>query len=193
MLENLNKYDIILASGSPRRRELLSGLGLPFRVSTLSYIDESYPADMPADDVAEFLSHKKAEAYLKNLGDNQLIITADTVVVCGKEVIGKPADAEDARRMLKRLSGNVHHVVTGVTVTTKQKTVSFSTITEVSFAILSDDEISYYISHYQPFDKAGAYGIQEWIGFVGVEGITGSYFNVMGLPIQRLYQVLKNF
>ena len=171
MLENLNKYDIILASGSPRRRELLSGLGLPFRMSTLSDIDESYPADMPADDVAEFLSHKKAEAYLKNLGDDQLIITADTVVVCGKEVIGKPADA----------------------VTTKQKTVSFSTITEVSFAILSDDEISYYISHYQPFDKAGAYGIQEWIGFVGVEGITGSYFNVMGLPIQRLYQVLKNF
>ena len=193
MLSNLNDFDIVLASGSPRRRELLGGLGINFRVACLSDIDETYPNDLLANMVAEYLSKKKAEAYQKSLTDKQLIITADTVVITDSKILGKPADAADATRMLQALSGAVHQVVTGVTVMSAAKTVSFSATTNVRFATLSDEEIDYYISHYRPFDKAGAYGIQEWIGYIAVEGIDGSYFNVMGLPIQKLYTVLKGW
>lgn len=193
MLSNLNDFEIILASGSPRRRELLGGLGIDFRVARLNDVDESYPSDLPANEVAEYLSKKKADAYRQSLTDRQLIITADTVVITDGEILGKPIDAADAKRMLKALSGAVHQVVTGVTVMTTVKTVSLSATTNVRFAPLSDEEIDYYITHYRPFDKAGAYGIQEWIGYIAVEGIEGSYFNVMGLPIQKLYTVLKNW
>lgn len=193
MLSNLNDFEIILASGSPRRRELLGGLGIDFRVARLNDVDESYPNDLPANEVAEYLSKKKAEAYRQSLTERQLIITADTVVITDGEILGKPTDAADATRMLKALSGAVHQVVTGVTVMTTAKTVSFSATTNVRFAPLSDEEIDYYISQYRPFDKAGAYGIQEWIGYIAVEGIEGSYFNVMGLPIQKLYTVLKSY
>ena len=193
MLDNLKKYDIFLASGSPRRKELLAGLGIEFEVRCIGDIDESYPADLPADDVAEYISQKKAAAYREQITDNQLIITADTVVVCDGQVLGKPADREDAVAMLRRLSGNVHHVVTGVTIVTAQRSTSFAVATEVGFARLTDEEIDFYVDNYRPFDKAGAYGIQEWIGFIGVESISGSYFNVMGLPVQRLYQELKNW
>ena len=191
MLDNLKKYDIFLASGSPRRKELLSGLGIDFKVRYLKGVDESYPADMPADDVAEYISQKKATAYREQIAENELYITADTVVVCDGCVLGKPSDSADAEAMLKRLSGNVHHVVTGVTIITAVRTISFSVATEVSFARLTNEEIRHYVDRYHPLDKAGAYGIQEWIGFIGVESISGSYFNVMGLPVQRLYQELK--
>ena len=199
------KYKIILASNSPRRRELLAGLDVNFEVKVLNGIDESYPDDLDAYQVAEFIAQKKAEAY-RSLLDNEesslvenLVLTADTVVVApaadeqndqeGKGIIlGKPKTADDAVRMLKMLSGKPHHVVTGVCLTTKDEQRHFSVTTEVSFKELTDWEINYYISHYRPFDKAGAYGIQEWIGYIGCTGLNGSYFNVMGLPVQRIYE-----
>ena len=199
------KYKIILASNSPRRRELLAGLDVNFEVKVLNGIDESYPDDLDAYQVAEFIAQKKAEAY-RSLLDNEesslvenLVLTADTVVVApaadeqndqeGKGIIlGKPKTADDAVRMLKMLSGKTHHVVTGVCLTTKDEQRHFSVTTEVSFKELTDWESNYYISHYRPFDKAGAYGIQEWIGYIGCTGLNGSYFNVMGLPVQRIYE-----
>ena len=193
MLDNLKKYRILLASGSPRRKELLGGLGIDFEVHCLKGIDESYPVELPADDVAEYISKKKAAAYREKIRGNELIITADTVVICGDKVMGKPTDREDAISMLGQLSGRMHHVVTGVTILSATQSKSFSVATEVGFSRLTDEEIAYYVDNYRPFDKAGAYGIQEWIGFVGVESISGSYFNVMGLPVQRLYQELKNW
>ncbi len=191
MLSNLEKYDVVLASGSPRRRELLSALGLKFRVEVREGISEALPAGMPVMQIAAHLSRVKAEAYKPV--DNQLIITADTVVIEGGEVLGKPADEAEARRMLQRLSGKVHSVITGVTVTTRERTQTFSAQTQVEFDELTDEEITYYIDNYRPMDKAGAYGIQEWIGCVGVRSIQGSFYNVMGLPIQRLYTLLKTF
>ncbi len=191
MLNNLEKYDVVLASGSPRRRELLSALGLKFRVEVREGISEALPAGMPVMQIAAHLSRVKAEAYKPV--DNQLIITADTVVIEGGEVLGKPADEAEARRMLQRLSGKVHSVITGVTVTTRERTQTFSAQTQVEFDELTDEEITYYIDNYRPMDKAGAYGIQEWIGCVGVRSIQGSFYNVMGLPIQRLYTLLKTF
>ena len=247
-------YKIILASNSPRRRELLAGLDIPFEVKVIKGIDESYPETLDAYEVAEYISSKKAEAYRGLLdekpsgkaseeqagnpsgkaseeqagnpsgkaseeqagkpsekasekqGDEAvqtLILTADTVVIAptadeqndqeGKGVIlGKPKDEEDAVRMLRMLSGKTHHVVTGVCLTTRSQQRHFSVITEVTFKYLSDAEISYYISHYKPFDKAGAYGIQEWIGYVGCTGLKGSYFNVMGLPVQRIYEEIAS-
>ena len=191
MLSNLEKYDVVLASGSPRRRALLSALGLKFRVEVREGISEALPAGMPVMQIAAHLSRVKAEAYKPV--DNQLIITADTVVIEGGEVLGKPADEAEARRMLQRLSGKVHSVITGVTVTTRERTQTFSAQTQVEFDELTDEEITYYIDNYRPMDKAGAYGIQEWIGCVGVRSIQGSFYNVMGLPIQRLYTLLKTF
>ena len=199
------KYKIILASNSPRRRELLAGLDVNFEVKVLNGIDESYPDDLDAYQVAEFIAQKKAEAYRSFLDNEEsslvenLVLTADTVVVApaadeqndqeGKGIIlGKPKTADDAVRMLKMLSGKTHHVVTGVCLTTKDEQRHFSVTTEVSFKELTDWEINYYISHYRPFDKAGAYGIQEWIGYIGCTGLNGSYFNVMGLPVQRIYE-----
>lgn len=193
MLENLSKYNVVLASNSPRRKELLSGLGIPYEVKTLPDIDESFPEGLDAEEIPVYIARVKADAYRPIMGAKELIITADTIVWLNGEVMGKPCDEADARRMLKALSGQTHQVITGVCLTTNMRQVSFATVTDVTFACLSDEEINYYVEHYRPMDKAGSYGIQEWIGFVGVERISGSYFNVVGMPIQRLYTELKAF
>ena len=186
-------YQIILASNSPRRKELLAGLDLQFKVRVLQDVDESYPNDLPTLKIAEFISKKKADAYIQTMADDELVITADTVVILGDEVMGKPHDEADAKRMLGELSGQTHQVATGVTLSTKERQMSFSVVTDVTFKQLSSDEIDYYIRTYHPMDKAGAYGIQEWIGYIGVTALKGSYFNVMGLPVQRIYEALKTF
>lgn len=191
MLDNLKKYRIVLASNSPRRKELLAGLGLEFTVRTKSGIDESYPSTLVGDEIPQYISKKKSDAYLSELADDELMITADTIVYCDGQVLGKPKDATDAKRMLRMLSGKTHDVITGVSITTKSLQHIFAVTSKVRFASLSDDEIDYYVANYSPFDKAGAYGIQEWIGYIAVEGLEGSYFNVMGLPVQRLYSELK--
>jgi septum formation protein len=188
-----SRYHIVLASNSPRRKELLSGLDIPFEVRVLDGIDESYPAELPTNEIAGYISKKKADAYQLTMGADELIITADTIVVLGQQVMGKPHDAAEAHSMLHQLSGKTHQVITGVCLTTKERQVCFSVETDVTFKKLTDEEIDYYVDHYRPFDKAGAYGIQEWIGHVGVTGMNGSYFNVMGLPVQRIYEALKGF
>jgi septum formation protein len=193
MLENLAAYRIILGSNSPRRRELLAGLDLSFDVHVIPGLEENYPDSLQPQEIPVFLSKQKAEAYLPTLEDQVLLITADTIVWNETEVIGKPKDREDAIRMLRSLSGHEHQVVTGVCLTTTKKQETFSVVSSVRFASLTDEEIIYYVDKYKPFDKAGAYGIQEWIGYVGVESISGSFYNVMGLPVQRLYQELKRF
>lgn len=193
MLENLATYRIILGSNSPRRRELLAGLDLSFDVHVIPGLEENYPDSLQPQEIPVFLSKQKAEAYLSTLEDQVLLITADTIVWNETEVIGKPKDREDAIRMLRSLSGHEHQVVTGVCLTTTKKQETFSVVSSVRFASLTDEEIIYYVDKYKPFDKAGAYGIQEWIGYVGVESISGSFYNIMGLPVQRLYQELKRF
>lgn len=193
LLDDLKRYNVILASNSPRRRELLADLGIDFQVKTLKGVDESYPHDLPVLEIAEYISRKKAHAYKSQMSADQLIITADTVVILGDEVLGKPADDADARRMLRELSGKTHKVVTGVTIATTCNIKSFSAVTDVEFAPLSDEDINYYVDHYRPLDKAGAYGIQEWIGCMGVRHISGSFYNVMGLPLHRLYSELNQF
>lgn len=193
IFENLKKYKIVLASNSPRRKELLGGLGLPFEVRTKQGIDESYPEGLNGEQIALHISKKKAEAYKSDMADDELIITADTIVYVDGEVLGKPKDKEDARRMFKLMSGREHQVITGVCVVAKEKTMQFASVTDVTFTQLEDEEIDYYINNYKPYDKAGAYGIQEWIGYVGITRIRGSYFNVVGLPVQRLYTALKQF
>lgn len=190
---DLSKYHIILASNSPRRKELLSGLGLTYEIRTLPDIDESYPPTLEGEDIAKYIAKEKADAYKGSLKENTLLITADTIVLLEGEVYGKPQDAEDAKQMLHNLSGKTHKVITGVCILSKEKQHIFSVSSDVRFARLGDDEISFYVDKYKPFDKAGAYGIQEWIGYIAVEYISGSYFNIMGLPVQRLYQELKNF
>ena len=221
-----DKMKIILASNSPRRRELLSGLGLEFEVHTLRGLDESYPEGLSMEEIPLYISRKKAEAYA--IGPDELLITADTIVYLDGEVLGKPADEAEARAMLRKLSGRTHQVVTGVTLKASPKfspkgreslsptlskgegerlqqftppldgtgeadggVYSFSSVSQVTFAQLSEEEIDYYVAHFRPLDKAGAYGIQEWIGYIGVTRIEGSYFNVMGLPVQRLYSEMK--
>lgn len=191
LLKELTRYNVILASNSPRRRELLGDLGIDFIVRTLNGIDESYPQELPVLEIAEYISLKKAHAYKNEMSADELIITADTVVILGDEVLGKPKDADDARRMLRELSGKIHKVVTGVTIVTIDKISSFSAVTDVEFAELSDEDINYYVDNYLPLDKAGAYGIQEWIGCMGVRHINGSFYNVMGLPLHRLYNELE--
>ncbi len=186
-------YRVVLASNSPRRKELLAGLGIDFTVRTLSDIDENYPDTLRGEEIPIYISGKKAEAYKKTMADDELIITADTIVYDNHQVLVKPHSREEAIQMLRELSGHAHEVITGVTIVTKQKTIQFASTSKVFFASLTDEEITYYVNTYQPFDKAGSYGIQEWIGFVAVTRIEGSYFNVMGLPIQRLYTELKNF
>jgi septum formation protein len=193
MLENLNKYHIILASNSPRRKELLEGLDLDFEVRVLPGIDETYPLTLPAAEIPLYIAKEKADAYRSQLTDKDLLITADTVVILGENVLGKPVDNQDAFRMLRLLSGKTHQVVTGVCIITNQRQSEFSVSTDVSFDELSDSEIEYYIKTYSPMDKAGAYGIQEWIGHVAVSSLNGSYFNVMGFPVQRIYKELKTF
>lgn len=192
MLENLNKYKIILASNSPRRKELLGGLGIVYEVKILPDIDESYPDGLRNEEIPVHIARNKADAYRAIMRSNELIITADTIVWLEGVVMGKPKDEADACNMLRSLSGKTHQVVTGVCLTTIEKQISFATVTDVTFAELTEEEINHYVSQYRPMDKAGAYGIQEWIGYVGVQNISGSYFNVVGLPIQRLYTELKN-
>ena len=193
MLDNLKKYRLILASNSPRRKELLAGLGLDYEVRTLPDVDESYPESLQGGDIPLYISRMKADAYKPMLQPDELMITADTIVWMDGMVLGKPRNKYGAIEMLKQLSGGVHYVYTGVSITTQTRQESFYVATEVRFANLTDEEIEYYVDTYQPMDKAGAYGVQEWIGYIGVENIQGSYFNVMGLPVQRLYTELKNF
>ena len=193
MLDNLKKYRLILASNSPRRKELLAGLGLDYEVRTLPDVDESYPETLQGGDIPLYISRMKADAYKPMLQPDELMITADTIVWMDGMVLGKPRNRFGAIEMLRQLSGHTHQVFTGVTITTATRQHSFSVGTEVRFANLTDEEIVYYVDTYQPMDKAGAYGVQEWIGYIGVENISGSYFNVMGLPVQRLYTELKKF
>ena len=193
MLDNLKNYDIILASNSPRRKELLQRLGLPFKVRTLFGVDESFPENLRGEEIALYIARKKAEAYKSSMSSNELLITADTIVCLDGVVMGKPYGAENAKTILRQLSGRVHQVITGVTVLTQVKRESFAVTSHVKFANVTEDEIDYYVDNYLPFDKAGAYGIQEWFGLVAVEELRGSNFNVMGLPVQRLYTVLKQF
>lgn len=178
-----------MASNSPRRRELLVGLGLSYQVRLKDGIDESYPAQMDLTEIPQYISQKKAQAY--TLADSELLITADTIVCLDNEILGKPKDNAEAHRMLSKLSGRTHQVITGVTLKTTKWMHTFSCTSNVTFASLTEQEIDYYIQNYHPLDKAGAYGIQEWIGYIGVTRLEGSYFNVMGLPVQRLYTELK--
>ena len=204
-------YKIVLASNSPRRRELLSGLGFDYEVRTLKDLDESYPEGLPMEEIPQYISRKKADAY--TIGPDELLITADTIVYLDGEVLGKPVDEADAIRMLRKLSGRTHQVVTGVTLKVSPKSSlegkdftrlpspsgeglgvmlhSFASVSQVTFADLTEEEIRHYVTHYRPLDKAGAYGIQEWIGYIGVTSLQGSYFNVMGLPVQKLYTEMK--
>ena len=191
--EKLQPYRLLLASQSPRRRELIAGSGIPFTLTEKYACEEHYPATLAAEEVPAYLSRLKSEAYPTPLAENDILLTADTVVILDGEVLGKPKDREDALRMVARLAGNRHTVVTGVTLRTPERIETFSAESDVWFRPLSEDEIAYYVDTYQPFDKAGSYGIQEWIGYVGIERIDGSFYNVMGLPIQRLYVELEKF
>ena len=191
MLDNLKKYKVILASASPRRRELLAGLDVEFEVRALPDVDESFPADLQGGDIPLYISKKKADAYRPVMAADELVITADTIVWLDGVALGKPVDETDARRMLRNMSGKTHSVFTGVAITTKDSQRCFVAQSDVTFAQLTDDEIDYYIAKYRPMDKAGSYGAQEWIGYIGMSNIVGSYFNVMGLPVQRLYSELK--
>lgn len=190
ILPNIQKYHLILASNSPRRKELLAGLGLTYEVRTLPDVDESYPADLRGGEIPLYISREKADAYRPQLKADELMITADTIVWLEGRVLGKPADRASAIEMLTSLSGHTHEVYTGVSLTTTGWQRSFFVETRVRFAQLTAGEIEYYVDTYRPYDKAGAYGVQEWIGYIGVEHIEGSYFNVMGLPVQRLYREL---
>ena len=191
MLDNLKNYHVVLASNSPRRRMLLEGLDIPFEVKVLPDIDESYPSNMPLEQVAEHIACEKAAAYKPLMGDDELIITADTIVIVNGQVLGKPHDKDDAARMLRMLSDCTHRVVTGVCLRAKGRMRRFSATTDVTFKHLSDEEIAYYLEAYRPYDKAGAYGVQEWIGYVACTAMNGSYFNVMGFPVHLVYKALK--
>lgn len=190
MLDNLRKYKVILASNSPRRKELLAGLGVDYEVRTLPDVDESYPETLQGADIPLYIAKEKADAYVAMMQPGELMITADTIVWLDGKVLGKPRDREDALQMLRTMSGRTHEVFTGVCITTTDWQRSFTAQTEVRFATLSEEEIAYYVDNFQPMDKAGAYGVQEWIGFIGVENISGSYYNIMGLPVQKLYREL---
>ncbi|MEI7503499.1 MAG: Maf-like protein [Paludibacter sp.] len=192
MLSHLKNYRIILGSQSPRREELLNGLNIPFETAVID-VEETYPREIVGVDIPMYLAEKKANAYENKLDENTMLITADTIVWLEGRVYNKPKDKADATAMLKNLSGKTHQVITGVCISTKNKRKTFHVISEVRFARLTNQEIEFYLDNYQPYDKAGAYGVQEWIGYIGVEYIEGSYFNVMGLPIQRLYTELKRW
>lgn len=192
MLENLNKYRVILASNSPRRKELLSGLGIDYVVRTLPDVDEAYPDTLAGGEIPEYISREKAAAYRPTMEEDELLITADTIVWLDGKVLGKPVDRQGAVEMLRLLSGKSHQVFTGVCLTTTKWQKSFVVSSDVLFDHLSEEEIEYYVDRYSPMDKAGAYGIQEWIGYIGVKSISGSFYNIMGLPVQRLYRELRN-
>lgn len=192
-LPSLAGKRLLLASGSPRRRQLLSDLALKFEIAPTIDIEETYPATLASDKVASYLSQLKANAYRPIIDEKDIVITADTVVVSNDEVLGKPADKEVAKEMLRSLSSHTHKVITGVTIMSLLHEITFSVETEVEFAELSNDEIDFYVENFNPIDKAGAYGIQEWIGCAGVKSIKGSFYNVMGLPLHRLFDELKRF
>jgi len=192
MLSHLKNYHIILGSKSPRREELLQGLNIPFETALID-VEETYPREIVGVDIPMYLAEKKANAFIEKLADNDMLITADTIVWLEGKVYNKPKDKADATAMLRTLSGKTHQVITGVCITTKNKRKTFHVISEVRFARLTSQEIDFYLDNYAPYDKAGAYGVQEWIGYIGVEYIEGSYFNVMGLPIQRVYTELKRW
>jgi septum formation protein len=187
----MSKYKIILSSNSPRRKELLQGLDLDFEVKVIPGIKESYPQNLLVEEIPQYIAAKKATAY--HINKDELVITADTIVVLDGLIMGKPKDEKDANNMLHLLSGHTHQVITGVCLTTVSQQKCFATCTEVTFKTLTDQEINYYVSNYHPLDKAGAYGIQEWIGYIGVKSIKGSYFNVMGLPVQKIYEEINKF
>lgn len=191
---NITKYKLLLASNSPRRKELLKGIDVDFETTVLPpNIDETYPPNIKTEEVAEYIAHKKANAYIETLREDELLITADTLVVLDNKIYGKPSSKDEAKEMLQSLSERVHRVISGVCLTTKVKQKTFSVASDVEFKKLTNDEIEYYIEKYEPFDKAGSYGIQEWIGYIGVTQINGSYHNVMGLPVQQLYNELIHF
>jgi len=190
----MTEYKIVLASQSPRRKELLSHLQIPFEVLVKEDVEEVFPDELPSEEVPAYLARQKATPYKEDCENNDvLVISADTIVYCNGQVLGKPKDRDEAVAMLQMLSGKAHEVITGVALTAKDKQTDFSVSTKVFFKALTQEEIDFYIDNYKPFDKAGAYGIQEWIGMVGIERIEGSYFNVVGLPVQRLYAELKRF
>jgi septum formation protein len=193
LLNELEEYQVILASGSPRRKELLKGMGINYLVELGRDVDETYPPGLPPAEIPGFLAKLKSQAFPRPLSDDELLLTADTIVACRGQVLGKPADARDAVRMLEILSGNRHEVYTGVCLRTRHHERCFTARSSVTFRRLSPAEIAYYVEACKPFDKAGAYGVQEWLGYVGIEHIEGSYFNVMGLPTQRLYVELSKF
>jgi len=188
----LGKYRLILASRSPRRQQLLRELGIEFDVVLKDY-DESYPEHLKGEEIASYIASAKAGSFRKDLSPYEIVLTADTIVWCNNKVLGKPVDEDDAFAILSEISGNTHEVITGVTILSSEKERTFTETTRVTFEILSEEELKYYISNFKPFDKAGAYGIQEWIGVVACSRIEGSYFNVVGLPVQRLYKELKEF
>ncbi|MDB4533736.1 Maf family nucleotide pyrophosphatase [Vicingaceae bacterium] len=192
MITEKLSWNIILASKSPRRQNLLKELGFEFEIKTKE-IEEIYPPELEREDVAVFLSKLKASAFISDLKENDLVLTSDTIVCLNDEIIGKPTDRSDSIKMLGKLSGNKHEVITAVTLTSVDKQHTFYDVTEVYFKELSSEEIEYYVDNYKPFDKAGSYGIQEWIGYVGIEKINGSYFNVMGLPVKRVYDEILKF
>lgn len=191
MLDNLKKYKIILASNSPRRKELMSGLGVDYIVRTLPDVDESYPSTLVGAEIPKYIACEKADAYRTMIQPGELLITADTIVWLDGQVLGKPQGKEGAIEMLRTLSGKSHQVFTGVCLTTTEWQKSFTAASDVTFDVLTEDEIQYYVELYQPMDKAGSYGVQEWIGYIGVKSISGSFYNIMGLPIQKLYGELK--
>lgn len=191
MLDNLKKYKIILASSSPRRKELLAGIGVEYETRILPDVDESWPEALKGGDIPLYIAREKADAYLPGMKPEELILTADTIVWIDGRALGKPRGREEALQMLRDLSGRAHEVFTGVCLTTAEWRRSFVVRTEVRFAELSEEEITYYVDTFRPLDKAGAYGVQEWIGFIGVESLSGSYPNIMGLPVQRLYKELR--
>tara|TARA_B100001142_G_scaffold110054_1_gene112046 strand:- start:82 stop:666 length:585 start_codon:yes stop_codon:yes gene_type:complete len=192
LIDKLNNYNIILGSASPRRKKLLNDLGINFSIKTTQE-EEHYPVCLDGPEIAEFLAKQKAEFILKEISGNYLLITADTIVMQDDRIVQKPQNKDDAKRILQRLSDNNHKVISGVCIKSKIKEIVFSSITEVCFSNLSDSEINYYIERHKPFDKAGSYGIQEWIGAIGIEKINGSYNNVVGLPTSELYQKLRLF
>ena len=193
MLENLSKHKIILASNSPRRQELLAGLDIDFEIKTISDIEESYPETLKKEEIPVYIAKQKAHAYQKYLEENTLLITADTIVLLQGNVYGKPNNEREAKEMLQILSGQTHEVITGVCLTGLKKQQTFYVSSQVKFAELKEEEIDYYVKKYKPFDKAGAYGVQEWIGYIGVEKLEGSFYNVMGLPVRVLYTYLKEW
>jgi septum formation protein len=192
IIDKLNEFSIILASQSPRRQQLLRELGLKFEIVIKEY-EESYPDGLNGEEIAKHVAFEKGASFIGKITENEIVIAADTIVWCNNKVLGKPVDYKDAVAILREISGNTHEVITGVSIRSAIKVVTFSESTKVTFDNFSEDETEYYIKNFEPFDKAGAYGIQEWIGIIACSHIDGSYFNVVGLPVQRLYKELQNF